>query len=356
MNNFSEKIVNEYKSYGYSQFKMSKFEEYDLYVKNKDFLVSDNIITFTDLSGKLMALKPDVTLSIIKNSDDDELATNKVFYDESVYRVTKGAGGFKEIRQIGLECFGNVDNYCLLEVLSLAASTLAAISDDYKLDVSNLSIISEILDGCDISTKSRNQILALMGQKNIHELTAFMSSVGVSDSAASLILELTSTYGDKETVIPKLEALLPGNPGVAQLRELLFALQDKNIQIDFSVVNDVHYYNGIAFSGFVNGVADSVLSGGQYDNLMLRLKRKSRAVGFALYVNMLEDLLYESSEYDVDVVLTYDADASGDNLSALSSYASALRAEGSSVLVTASVPAGIRTRKIIAFGEGEKTC
>ena len=59
-----------YEKYGYSQFKMSKFEEYDLYVRNKDFLVSDNIITFTDTNGKLMALKPDVTLSIIKNSDD----------------------------------------------------------------------------------------------------------------------------------------------------------------------------------------------------------------------------------------------------------------------------------------------
>ena len=28
-----------YRQYGYSCFKMSKFEEYDLYVQNKDFLV-----------------------------------------------------------------------------------------------------------------------------------------------------------------------------------------------------------------------------------------------------------------------------------------------------------------------------
>ena len=30
-----------YRSYGYQPYKMSKFEEYDLYVGNKDFLVSD---------------------------------------------------------------------------------------------------------------------------------------------------------------------------------------------------------------------------------------------------------------------------------------------------------------------------
>ena len=53
--------------HNYRHFKMSKFEEYDLYSKNKDFLVSDGVITFNDSNGKLLALKPDVTLSIIKN-------------------------------------------------------------------------------------------------------------------------------------------------------------------------------------------------------------------------------------------------------------------------------------------------
>ena len=66
-----EKAVNKlrslYLSYGYLSYKMSKFEEYDLYATNKDFLVSDRVITFTDTDGKLLALKPDVTLSILKN-------------------------------------------------------------------------------------------------------------------------------------------------------------------------------------------------------------------------------------------------------------------------------------------------
>lgn len=44
-----------YQNYGYVQYKMSRFEEYDLYVRNKDFLVSDEVITFTDHSGRLLA-------------------------------------------------------------------------------------------------------------------------------------------------------------------------------------------------------------------------------------------------------------------------------------------------------------
>ena len=42
-----------YSEYGYRQYKMSKFEEYELYLRNKDFLVSDNVITFTDTDGRL---------------------------------------------------------------------------------------------------------------------------------------------------------------------------------------------------------------------------------------------------------------------------------------------------------------
>ena len=59
-----------YAGYGYNRYRMGKFEEYDLYSRNKDFLFSEGVITFTDTNGRLMALKPDVTLSIVKNRKD----------------------------------------------------------------------------------------------------------------------------------------------------------------------------------------------------------------------------------------------------------------------------------------------
>ncbi len=349
MNNFSEKLCATYKEYGYSQYKMSKFEEYDLYVKNKDFLVSDNIITFTDLSGKLMALKPDVTLSIIKNSDEKNTVT-KVYYDENVYRVEKGSQSFKEIKQVGLECFGDIDDYCLLEVLKLAAKTLSSISSEYKLDISNLSILTDVLDTCDISTKCRNEILRCMGQKNLHEMAAILKANNVPDDVAYKLQTLAGLYGAPKDVLPKLKELLPGNERVLELEKVLLALDDENAQIDFSVVNDIHYYNGIVFNGFVNGVADSVLSGGQYDNLMSRLKRDSKAVGFALYVNMLEDFFYKPSEYDVDVLIIYNSDA---DLKALDLKATTLREKGQSVLVVSANLENIRAKKTMKFEGGE---
>lgn len=55
-----------YESFGYSRFQMRKFEEYSLYSENLNFLRSRDIITFAGKDGRLLALKPDVTLSIVK--------------------------------------------------------------------------------------------------------------------------------------------------------------------------------------------------------------------------------------------------------------------------------------------------
>ena len=84
-----------YSENGYTPYRMSKFEEYDLYAGNKDFLVSNQVITFTDLTGKLMALKPDVTLSILKNSKPTPRQLHKFYYDEQVYRIPKAAKTYK---------------------------------------------------------------------------------------------------------------------------------------------------------------------------------------------------------------------------------------------------------------------
>jgi ATP phosphoribosyltransferase regulatory subunit len=143
-----------YSSFGYQQFKMSKFEEYDLYVRNKSFLVSDHIITFTDTNGKLMALKPDVTLSIVKNSKDVPGCVQKVYYNENVYRVSGSSRSYKEIMQVGLECLGDIDDYAISEVVMLAAESLARISPDFVLDISHLGLLSAAIDATGISDEA----------------------------------------------------------------------------------------------------------------------------------------------------------------------------------------------------------
>ena len=357
---FSEQVTfalrSLYNRYGYSQYKMSKFEEYDLYARNKDFLISDSVITFTDLSGKLMALKPDVTLSIVKNSTDTPDGLQKLYYNENVYRVSKGSHAFREIMQVGLECLGRIDDYCIAEVIELAARSLNSISPRSILDISHLGLLSQFISSMGIPREEQDGVLRCIGEKNLHELTAICRASGMAPDDVELIARLVTLSGGAGEVLPQVEQLLRGRVDqdmldhfTRSLRALSGSAIGDMLRIDFSVVDDIHYYNGFVFKGFIDGLPSSVLSGGQYDKLMRKMGRRSGAIGFAVYTDLIERLEQPGSEYDVDTVLLYDSDA---DLNILRSRIEVLRA-GGSVLAQRQVPAGIKFRRLLKLQGSE---
>lgn len=119
---------------GYRRYRMSNFEAYDLYRENKNFLESEGIITFTDASGRLMALKPDVTMSIVKHTKPDAVSS-KLYYVENVFRLAPQSGEYREISQMGLEFIGGQGGYAEAEAVELAVRSLAAIGPQSVLDV-----------------------------------------------------------------------------------------------------------------------------------------------------------------------------------------------------------------------------
>ena len=351
---YSEKAVFSlralYSKRGYSQYKMSKFEEYDLYANNKDFLISDGVITFTD-NGKLMALKPDVTLSIVKNSADYPVAVQKVYYNENVYRASKGAGSFKEIMQVGLECIGNIDDYNICEVITLAAESLMSISHDCVLDISHLGLMASVLNGLGVSESDKAVLLKCIGEKNVHELSRVCSAAGVSADKCKVLKRLVTAYGNPGDILPELKEMLASIADTAALTRLsgiINAITDSKIRdiirIDFSVVDDINYYNGIVFKGFINGVPAAVLSGGQYDKLMQKMGRKSGAIGFAVYLDMLERLENTSPEYDVDVVLLYSENT---DINTLNRYVKNIIGGGKIVTAQREIPLNIKYKQLL---------
>ncbi len=301
-----------YKEYGYLPFKMSKFEEYDLYVRNKDFLVSDSVITFNDTNGALLALKPDVTLSIIKNTTDKAGCKQKVYYNENVYRVSGSTRRFKEIMQTGLECIGDIDIYDIFEVIYLACKSLDSISADFALDISHMGVFKAVLDSAGLDDCLKKDFIKLVSQKNRHEAKALLCQNGVEEETQNRLLAFIDLYGEPDSVIERLGGVCTTDEASSALEHLknVWALlggteYSSKIRIDFSVINDMNYYNGIVFKGFLNTIPEGVLAGGQYDALMERMGRRSGAVGFAIYLDLLEDLNCEKRDYDVDVLLLY---------------------------------------------------
>ena len=298
-----------YQKYGYLPYKMSKFEPYDLYSSNKDFLVGDGVITFNDTNGKLLALKPDVTLSIIKNAGEEN---RKVYYHENVYRISGAAKEFKELMQVGLECIGEKGVYALYETTYLAAASLKEISENFVLNVSHLGVLSAVLEEASENKAFHKEAIGLLAQKNLHEIATLCEKYGVEAGKAEILKTLVKTYGDMSSTLDKLAPVCQSEKAKAAFAELqgvceLLAQTElaKYIRVDFSVAGNMKYYNGLVFKGFVDGVPESVLSGGQYDRLMERMGRKTSAIGFAVYLDVLEERCKKTNECDVDVLVLY---------------------------------------------------
>ena len=340
-----------YEKFGYTQYKMSKFEEYDLYVRNKSFLVSDSVITFTDTNGKLMALKPDVTLSIVKNSRDVPGYVQKLYYDEHVYRISDKTSSYQEIPQVGLECLGDIDDYCIAEVLTLAAESLAAFDKNYILDVSHMGILSLVLDRIGISESGRRELIECISKKDIHDAERICREEGIDADKASLLSRLEACSGRVDAALEGLYSLFNDaewSAIVKRFGDILALLPKENIRIDFSVINDMNYYNGIVFQGFVPTIPTDVLSGGQYDNLMARMEKKSGAIGFALYLDRLEALVSPRKEFDVDALLLYGEDASP---AAILAAVQSLTEQGLCVLAEKSIPERLTYRQLLKICE-----
>ena len=345
-----------YRQYGYAPYKMNRFEEYDLYVQNKDFLISDQVITFSDRNGRLLALKPDVTLSIIKNAPDTPGVVEKVYYNENVYRVDKGTHMFKEILQTGLECVGDLSTCEVAEVVLLAAKSLSLMNEAFVLDISHMGLIHAALEQSGLSETGKSCVMTCLRQKNTHELQRICNDGGCSEECTQKLTALIRCTGAPSKVLTEVREWLRSENEVKALEELtqLCGILDAQgfgdtVRIDFSVGSDMKYYSGVVFKGYLAGLPSGVLSGGQYDKLLRKMGRSSSAIGFAIYLDMLERLQQPSSGFDIDTVLLYEASADPRQVMLISEE---LRKTGS-VLAATELPQGRTWQRLFRLERGE---
>ena len=113
----------------------------------------------------------------------------------------------------------------------------------------------------------------------------------VRDTLAALI----ATFGPPSSVIPIVRSLCHSEASLSAVRELkeICSALDKDgnnghLIIDFSVISDMNYYNGIVMRGYLDGIPEGVLSGGRYDGLLERTGKRASAIGFAVRLDLLK--------------------------------------------------------------------
>ena len=284
-----------YEAAGCRKYHMGRFEEYGLYQENRSFLSSEQVITFTDLDGRLLALKPDVTLSIAKTAQPAPGETLKYYYHENVYRPSAESHTFKEIGQMGLEFLGGVGEAEVQQAVCLAAQSLGQLGTDWVLEVSHMGYLFGLLDALQVPEDARAGLLRKLGQKNAHELRAAALAAGLDEDAADTLCRVLTLCGGCEETLARAEAFCKNDrmrAAAAELRALTRSLSavGGSVRLDLSLTGEMEYYNGLVFTGYVAGIPRAVLKGGRYDYLMQRFTPGANAIGFAIYLDELERL------------------------------------------------------------------
>ncbi len=297
-----------YEQAGFRQYHMGRFEEYGLYQANRRFLSSEQVITFTDLDGRLLALKPDVTLSIAKNAQFEENGCGQFYYLENVYRPSQESHTFQEISQMGLECIGAVDDAVTAQAVSLALRSLALTGRDSVLKLSHMGFVTGLFDAVGVPESARPRLLNCIRDKNHHELQKYTAEIGLSKQSADALRRLGDLSGDWKTVLSKAEPLAlnaaMGN-ALTELRTLCEALPEEssNLTLDLSLVGDMEYYNSLVLQGYLAGLPRAVLKGGRYDRLAAQFRPGACAIGFALYLDELSRSEMDPSAKNEPVML-----------------------------------------------------
>lgn len=292
-----------YQGEGFQKYHMGRFEEYGLYQENRRFLSSEQVITFTDLDGRLLALKPDVTLSIAKNARVPEGGCARYYYAENVYRPSQESHTFREISQMGVECIGHVDDAATAKTVSLALRSLALTGRDFVVELSHMGFVTGLFDAVGAPEAIRGKLLTCIRDKNAHELQKTAGEAGLSRQGTEALCRLSGLSGQCESVLSQAEPLaLNAAMGAAltELRTLCTALSQEEgaekLRLDLSLVNDMEYYNGLVLQGYLAGLPRAVLKGGRYDPLAEQFRPGARAIGFALYLDELDRLAEPQGE------------------------------------------------------------
>ena len=302
-----------YDSYGYKKISLPSFEEYDLYNENKDF-IDRNVLTVMSPNGKLLALRPDITLSVAKKvSKDQSLKYSKIYYQENTYNLTKYVG-YEEDEQLGIELIGKESTFLDFEIINLAVKSLDIINKKSMIILSHAGFISSIFQNFDLEYEIKEQILDCINRKNSHDIQKILKrNEHISENVKKLIYKIPELSGNLENIEKELlKYEINDNTKkilseLKQLNSLLMKFYKKSkIVFDFSVVKNLNYYNGIILQGYIEDFPNVILTGGRYDKLFEKFGVDTGAVGFAILTDGLKGYYKDTDKKDFEVLIAYD--------------------------------------------------
>lgn len=314
--------------WGYKEIITPTVEFYETFNHDSQTLKEEDMYKFFDNRGRILVLRPDMTIPIarvVETKFKDESLPIKLRYNSNVFRVHASLGGKRnEYTDCGVELIGLEDKKSDLEVLVLALEALEKLGlSNFKLEIGNIGFFEGVFKTLNISKESKEIIAQYIEDKNLKNLEDYLDEIDIKDEYKEFFNKLPWLFGDR-SILEEAKVLAFNEELKANLEYLenLYSELDilgygNKVTFDLGMVPRLNYYTGIIFRGYGEGVGNTVLRGGRYDNLITIGEEYIPAIGFSLDINsVIENVkisekintidksckIYYSSKYRIEAI------------------------------------------------------
>jgi len=284
-------------SFGFQEYLTPLLEPAVIYeTKSGEDVGKKELYTLTDLGGRRLAIRPEMTPSVIRLVSRLYPSSPKPLRLFSIANFMRNErpqkGRSREFWQLNADIFGSESNLSDTETISLALSIMnnfKAPANSFSLHINDRRLVDQVLTDIIGLKKAQlsaiSRILDKFGKLSRSDFTKTLTDLSLDSQQIDTIISfLESDANNLINNFPKLK----DNPGYQNIVQLIGNLKQvplaESVIFQPSIIRGLDYYDGMVFEVFDNHPENkrSLFGGGRYNGMAdLFGGQPIPAVGFA---------------------------------------------------------------------------
>ena len=299
-----ETVMSVFDGWSYEEITTPTVDYYSLFEHGMGSAQAHRAFRFTDIDGRLLALRPDVTSGVARAAVTmfaERDRPLRLCYAAQVFRQQPQSHSEwrRESTQTGCELLGANTRAADMEVLAIASEILhrLGLDGDHLITLNDVGIFKGIAARLQLDAGSRDEMRQLVDSRNAADLERFLATRALARDECQALVHLTQLSGKRGTLDSARRVITNSGSSEALDRldlvwQMIESLDlEDNFEIDLGDVAKLDYYTGLTFNIYVNGAAARIGSGGRYDGLTAAFGKAEPAVGFVLDLDALTTVL-----------------------------------------------------------------
>ena len=285
-------------SWGYQEVVTPTFEYYETLRASAPETADDSTFRFFDRSGRMLALRPDMTTPIARVAVmrmRERPLPLRLFYLANVFRQEETQAGRQcEFYQAGVELLGAGGVAADAEVVALAVEALLAAGlSDFQVCLGQVDFISGIMAEAGLDAATAHKVKQALIERNMVGLGELLAESRIEPCNRDLLQQLPMLHG-KMDMLRNVRQRVKNQISQAaldNLAEIYHLLEkygiDRYVMFDLGIIRDFEYYTGMVFETYTTGLGYPICGGGRYDRMAGSFGREQPATGFALGIERI---------------------------------------------------------------------